>query len=128
MSSGIHQPRAAAARGADLSADAAGALAGLPRTAAACCGKALCGDFGSDTQQQFMSIGGISSLLLVVERLAARWDVAALVDAGVHADADIPDSNDGGWVGGYPWVAGGIREASHEWQSKQVLKETLKGI
>ena len=34
----------------------------LPISCAASNGNALCGDFGSDVQQQFMVIGGVSSL------------------------------------------------------------------
>eukprot|EP00665_Eupelagonemidae_sp_cell47_P014490 gene14490-biopygen8290 len=66
---------------------ALGALAKLPIISAACSGQALCGDFGGTAQLRFMEIGGVSSLIAAMERLATRWGVSALVDDAVHLDA-----------------------------------------
>eukprot|EP00665_Eupelagonemidae_sp_cell47_P016717 gene16717-biopygen13616 len=55
----------------------------------ACSGQALCGDFGSAAQQQFMVIGWVSSLVAVTERVATRWGVRVLVDAAVRADVEL---------------------------------------
>eukprot|EP00662_Eupelagonemidae_sp_cell21_P057648 gene57648-biopygen62653 len=52
--------------------------------ASVCHGPALCGDFGSDTSIRFMSIGGVSTFCVVVERLATHWQIRVLIDEGVH--------------------------------------------
>eukprot|EP00665_Eupelagonemidae_sp_cell47_P013746 gene13746-biopygen10844 len=64
-----------------------GTLAKLPVISAACSGQALCGDFGGTGQLRFMEIGGMSSLIAAMERLATRWGVSALVDDAVQQDA-----------------------------------------
>eukprot|EP01062_Namystynia_karyoxenos_P083968 TRINITY_DN9786_c0_g1_i1.p1 TRINITY_DN9786_c0_g1~~TRINITY_DN9786_c0_g1_i1.p1 ORF type:complete len:676 (+),score=137.06 TRINITY_DN9786_c0_g1_i1:73-2028(+) len=71
----------ALARPADPAADAA-------PTAAACSGRALCGDFGSVAAQRFMVIGGVSSFAVAAERAAAAWGIGALIDTAVHSDAE----------------------------------------
>eukprot|EP01062_Namystynia_karyoxenos_P011229 TRINITY_DN14011_c0_g3_i1.p1 TRINITY_DN14011_c0_g3~~TRINITY_DN14011_c0_g3_i1.p1 ORF type:complete len:647 (+),score=123.12 TRINITY_DN14011_c0_g3_i1:70-2010(+) len=65
--------------------DAAEALP-LQLTAAAVSGQMLCGDFGSASIVRFMIIGGVHSLLRVLERVAANWNVHVLVDSTIHAD------------------------------------------
>eukprot|EP00665_Eupelagonemidae_sp_cell47_P001214 gene1214-biopygen34 len=59
----------------------AGPLARLPVTTACCAGRSLCGDFGSESTQQWM----VHSLSGVTERLAARWGVGVLIDSVVQA-------------------------------------------
>eukprot|EP01062_Namystynia_karyoxenos_P084188 TRINITY_DN9850_c0_g1_i2.p1 TRINITY_DN9850_c0_g1~~TRINITY_DN9850_c0_g1_i2.p1 ORF type:complete len:548 (+),score=103.57 TRINITY_DN9850_c0_g1_i2:462-2105(+) len=63
--------------------------AGLCHTAAVCHGRALCGDFGSAAAQRFMVIGGVSAFVVAEERAAAAWRVGVLIDAAVHADAEM---------------------------------------
>eukprot|EP01062_Namystynia_karyoxenos_P060260 TRINITY_DN5179_c1_g2_i1.p1 TRINITY_DN5179_c1_g2~~TRINITY_DN5179_c1_g2_i1.p1 ORF type:complete len:657 (+),score=157.70 TRINITY_DN5179_c1_g2_i1:71-2041(+) len=58
-------------------------------TVAVCTGRALCGDFGSDTAQRFMVIGGLSAFLPVLERAAAAWGLGTLIDSGVQEDAQL---------------------------------------
>eukprot|EP01062_Namystynia_karyoxenos_P020607 TRINITY_DN177_c0_g4_i1.p1 TRINITY_DN177_c0_g4~~TRINITY_DN177_c0_g4_i1.p1 ORF type:complete len:649 (+),score=118.80 TRINITY_DN177_c0_g4_i1:92-2038(+) len=58
------------------------------RTAAACSGQALCGDFGSSAAQRFMVVGGVSSLLAAAERAAAAWGSAVLVDDLIREDCE----------------------------------------
>eukprot|EP00662_Eupelagonemidae_sp_cell21_P057304 gene57304-biopygen88564 len=62
-------------------------LAALPMSAACSNGRARCGDYGCDTQQRFMSVGGVSSMVAVEDRLAARWRSGVLIDDSTHADA-----------------------------------------
>eukprot|EP00662_Eupelagonemidae_sp_cell21_P057059 gene57059-biopygen46309 len=57
-------------------------------TAGVCVGKLFCGSFGSEVSLRFMCIGGASSLLLVLERLAARWRVPLLADAPTAGTRD----------------------------------------
>eukprot|EP01062_Namystynia_karyoxenos_P058456 TRINITY_DN4999_c1_g4_i1.p1 TRINITY_DN4999_c1_g4~~TRINITY_DN4999_c1_g4_i1.p1 ORF type:complete len:676 (+),score=131.80 TRINITY_DN4999_c1_g4_i1:79-2028(+) len=66
----------------------AGELGARRITTAVCCGKALCGDFGSAAAQRFMIIGAVGAFLPALERAAAAWSVRALVDAAVAADAE----------------------------------------
>eukprot|EP01062_Namystynia_karyoxenos_P051987 TRINITY_DN4120_c0_g1_i1.p1 TRINITY_DN4120_c0_g1~~TRINITY_DN4120_c0_g1_i1.p1 ORF type:complete len:748 (+),score=96.08 TRINITY_DN4120_c0_g1_i1:94-2244(+) len=61
-------------------------LDALRVTAAVCTGDALCGDFGSNMVQRFMIIGTVNAMVHVVERAAAGWDAAVLIDDDVHAD------------------------------------------
>eukprot|EP01062_Namystynia_karyoxenos_P049666 TRINITY_DN3810_c1_g1_i1.p1 TRINITY_DN3810_c1_g1~~TRINITY_DN3810_c1_g1_i1.p1 ORF type:complete len:776 (+),score=162.12 TRINITY_DN3810_c1_g1_i1:92-2329(+) len=56
------------------------------RTVAVCSGLAVCGDFGSASAQRFMVIGGLSSALGMMDRLAARWEVPLLTDGLVQDD------------------------------------------
>eukprot|EP01062_Namystynia_karyoxenos_P003920 TRINITY_DN11380_c0_g1_i1.p1 TRINITY_DN11380_c0_g1~~TRINITY_DN11380_c0_g1_i1.p1 ORF type:complete len:721 (+),score=159.73 TRINITY_DN11380_c0_g1_i1:85-2247(+) len=79
------RPRDASLRSAE---EAAGESA-LQLTAAVCSGLAMCGDFGSATAQRFMVVGGVRSLIAVVERVAAGWGAAALIDGDVVKDADM---------------------------------------
>ena len=65
-----------------------GALTQLLIDCAACCGEALCGDFGSAAQQRYMHLGGVSPLVAAVERVALQWKIPVLVDARVHADVE----------------------------------------
>eukprot|EP01062_Namystynia_karyoxenos_P065038 TRINITY_DN582_c1_g3_i1.p1 TRINITY_DN582_c1_g3~~TRINITY_DN582_c1_g3_i1.p1 ORF type:complete len:740 (+),score=168.64 TRINITY_DN582_c1_g3_i1:179-2398(+) len=65
--------------------DAQEALVGA-RTVAVCSGSAVCGDFGSASAQRFMAIGGLSSTLGMMDRLAARWGVPLLTDGLVQDD------------------------------------------
>eukprot|EP00665_Eupelagonemidae_sp_cell47_P013704 gene13704-biopygen11674 len=64
-------------------------LAALRASSAAASAGALCGDFGSAQQQRYMIIGGVSSLVAVLERVATRWGAALLVDAAVRMDAEM---------------------------------------
>eukprot|EP00665_Eupelagonemidae_sp_cell47_P013623 gene13623-biopygen13395 len=57
----------------------------LPISAAVCCGSAVCGDFGSRDQQRFMSIGGVSSFVVVIERVATRGKEGGPVYQAVSA-------------------------------------------
>eukprot|EP01062_Namystynia_karyoxenos_P071182 TRINITY_DN665_c3_g2_i2.p1 TRINITY_DN665_c3_g2~~TRINITY_DN665_c3_g2_i2.p1 ORF type:complete len:737 (+),score=180.69 TRINITY_DN665_c3_g2_i2:104-2212(+) len=59
-----------------------------PVTVAVCSGKALCGDFGSATAQRFMVLGPLSSFAPAVERAAAAWGVAVLIDPVVQLDIE----------------------------------------
>eukprot|EP00665_Eupelagonemidae_sp_cell47_P010759 gene10759-biopygen1289 len=65
-----------------------GGLARVLITYSACSAQALCGDFGCSSQMRFMAIGGLSSLVAVVERFATRREIPGLVDAAVHADVE----------------------------------------
>ena len=65
-----------------------GRLAELAINCAACCGEAVCGDFGSAAQQRYMHLGGVSPLVVAVERVALQWEARVLVDTRVHADVD----------------------------------------
>eukprot|EP00756_Hemistasia_phaeocysticola_P035717 Hpha_TRINITY_DN16601_c1_g4::TRINITY_DN16601_c1_g4_i1::g.180356::m.180356 len=47
-------------------------------------GQAVCGDYGSIMNMRFMILGAISSSLHVFERLAARWNIPALVDGPTY--------------------------------------------
>ena len=67
---------------------ACGALTQLLIDCAACCGEALCGDFGSAAQQRYMHLGGVSALVAAVERVALQWKILVLVDARVRADVE----------------------------------------
>eukprot|EP00665_Eupelagonemidae_sp_cell47_P015864 gene15864-biopygen9284 len=71
-----------------LMGDVFGSLARLLSTYSACSARALCGDFGSSSQMRFMAVGGLSSLIAVVERFATRRELPGLVDAAVHADVE----------------------------------------
>eukprot|EP01065_Artemidia_motanka_P032835 TRINITY_DN39813_c0_g1_i1.p1 TRINITY_DN39813_c0_g1~~TRINITY_DN39813_c0_g1_i1.p1 ORF type:complete len:695 (+),score=190.98 TRINITY_DN39813_c0_g1_i1:76-2085(+) len=57
-------------------------------TAAVCSGSCKCGDFGSASAQRFMVVGPCFSMLCVVERLSARWEVPVLVDGTVEQDVN----------------------------------------
>eukprot|EP01062_Namystynia_karyoxenos_P059727 TRINITY_DN51146_c0_g1_i1.p1 TRINITY_DN51146_c0_g1~~TRINITY_DN51146_c0_g1_i1.p1 ORF type:complete len:752 (+),score=193.17 TRINITY_DN51146_c0_g1_i1:62-2257(+) len=72
----------------DDDAGAAG-LGALPVTSAVCTGVAVCGDFGSDAARRFMVLGGVSSFMVVAERIAAGWDVDVLTDSEVQSDAQM---------------------------------------
>eukprot|EP00660_Eupelagonema_oceanica_P017455 gene17455-23534_t len=61
-------------------------MAALPRHTAACHGQAVCGDFGTDTVQCFLTVGGVGPLTTVVERLATQRGADAFVDARVNED------------------------------------------
>eukprot|EP01062_Namystynia_karyoxenos_P071400 TRINITY_DN6687_c0_g1_i1.p1 TRINITY_DN6687_c0_g1~~TRINITY_DN6687_c0_g1_i1.p1 ORF type:complete len:648 (+),score=165.50 TRINITY_DN6687_c0_g1_i1:83-2026(+) len=63
-------------------------LGPLQSTAAVCCGKALCGSYGTATAQRFMILGGVSSFAVAAERAAAAWGIAALISTVVHFDAE----------------------------------------
>eukprot|EP00665_Eupelagonemidae_sp_cell47_P012727 gene12727-biopygen2231 len=63
-------------------------LAELRLSCAVCNDKALCGDFGSETQQRYMIIGGVSSLVTAVERVAVQAKVPILIDDQVHANVE----------------------------------------
>eukprot|EP01062_Namystynia_karyoxenos_P058450 TRINITY_DN4999_c0_g1_i1.p1 TRINITY_DN4999_c0_g1~~TRINITY_DN4999_c0_g1_i1.p1 ORF type:complete len:668 (+),score=106.91 TRINITY_DN4999_c0_g1_i1:77-2005(+) len=63
-------------------------LAALPTTAAACSGRALCGDFGGAAAQRFMVVGGVGALLPAAERAAAVWGCGLLCDQLVREDTD----------------------------------------
>eukprot|EP00662_Eupelagonemidae_sp_cell21_P058313 gene58313-biopygen71800 len=76
-----HTARSTRAGGAD-------GLDALNASSAACSGAGLCGDYGSASVQRFMVVGGISSLVLAVERVAAERELPLLVDAAVWADAE----------------------------------------
>eukprot|EP01065_Artemidia_motanka_P033259 TRINITY_DN4022_c2_g1_i1.p1 TRINITY_DN4022_c2_g1~~TRINITY_DN4022_c2_g1_i1.p1 ORF type:complete len:601 (+),score=186.03 TRINITY_DN4022_c2_g1_i1:82-1884(+) len=56
-------------------------------TAAVVSGSGLCGDFGSSLLQSFMVIGPISSLLMVIDRLAGRWGGQVLLNGRAQQDA-----------------------------------------
>eukprot|EP01062_Namystynia_karyoxenos_P058454 TRINITY_DN4999_c1_g2_i1.p1 TRINITY_DN4999_c1_g2~~TRINITY_DN4999_c1_g2_i1.p1 ORF type:complete len:743 (+),score=143.18 TRINITY_DN4999_c1_g2_i1:74-2230(+) len=60
----------------------------LKRTTAVSSGKALCGDFGSALLQRFMVVGPVSAQLPPMERLAAAWGLAVLVDDLVREDSE----------------------------------------
>eukprot|EP00662_Eupelagonemidae_sp_cell21_P057523 gene57523-biopygen20794 len=59
-------------------------ISGLTMAAACCAGRALCGDFGSNTARRFMVLGGVGSLLLVAERLATGWGGGIVLDDVVY--------------------------------------------
>eukprot|EP01062_Namystynia_karyoxenos_P046173 TRINITY_DN3448_c0_g2_i1.p1 TRINITY_DN3448_c0_g2~~TRINITY_DN3448_c0_g2_i1.p1 ORF type:complete len:768 (+),score=143.87 TRINITY_DN3448_c0_g2_i1:93-2396(+) len=61
----------------------------LPRTSSICTGLAVCGDFGSAVAQRFMIFGGVSPFSAVLERIAAGWGCAVLVEGNVHSDAKM---------------------------------------
>eukprot|EP00756_Hemistasia_phaeocysticola_P063622 Hpha_TRINITY_DN709_c0_g1::TRINITY_DN709_c0_g1_i1::g.28999::m.28999 len=50
-------------------------------------GMAVCGDYGSYASLRFMVLGGLSSLLYPLERVAAGWRTKVLVNGEAHASA-----------------------------------------
>eukprot|EP00660_Eupelagonema_oceanica_P011587 gene11587-8250_t len=50
---------------------------------AGCCGEAVCGNFGTDSLRSYMLIGQISSVVMVLERLATGWSSTHGVPVGV---------------------------------------------
>eukprot|EP01065_Artemidia_motanka_P048446 TRINITY_DN7796_c0_g3_i3.p2 TRINITY_DN7796_c0_g3~~TRINITY_DN7796_c0_g3_i3.p2 ORF type:complete len:245 (+),score=28.25 TRINITY_DN7796_c0_g3_i3:76-735(+) len=61
---------------------------GAHRTAAACSGGVLCGDFGTPDLRRFMVLGALLNTLINFERVSAQLG-SVLVDECVGADADV---------------------------------------
>eukprot|EP01065_Artemidia_motanka_P014828 TRINITY_DN1865_c3_g2_i1.p1 TRINITY_DN1865_c3_g2~~TRINITY_DN1865_c3_g2_i1.p1 ORF type:complete len:630 (+),score=81.57 TRINITY_DN1865_c3_g2_i1:174-1892(+) len=58
------------------------------RTACACGGSAVCGDFGTAEMRRFMLLGSAVNTLLCLERVAAQMEMV-LVDEVIGADPDV---------------------------------------
>eukprot|EP01065_Artemidia_motanka_P049480 TRINITY_DN8213_c0_g2_i3.p1 TRINITY_DN8213_c0_g2~~TRINITY_DN8213_c0_g2_i3.p1 ORF type:complete len:627 (+),score=154.56 TRINITY_DN8213_c0_g2_i3:87-1967(+) len=65
------------------------AAAGSMRTNALVSGNAVCGNFGSLTIQRFMVVGHLPSLLLVMDRLAAKWGLRVCVNHCAYLDTNL---------------------------------------
>eukprot|EP01065_Artemidia_motanka_P052395 TRINITY_DN9454_c0_g2_i1.p1 TRINITY_DN9454_c0_g2~~TRINITY_DN9454_c0_g2_i1.p1 ORF type:complete len:629 (+),score=121.84 TRINITY_DN9454_c0_g2_i1:70-1956(+) len=61
------------------------------RSACACSGSVLCGNFGTTDVRRYMLLGSMYSTMQCLERVAAQLDMA-LVDENVGADADVGSS------------------------------------
>eukprot|EP00756_Hemistasia_phaeocysticola_P035319 Hpha_TRINITY_DN16575_c5_g2::TRINITY_DN16575_c5_g2_i2::g.135814::m.135814 len=48
-------------------------------------GPAVCGSFGCATTMRFMVLGGVSSSLHPLERIAAQWRIKVLTDSEAHS-------------------------------------------
>eukprot|EP00756_Hemistasia_phaeocysticola_P001934 Hpha_TRINITY_DN11336_c0_g1::TRINITY_DN11336_c0_g1_i1::g.62977::m.62977 len=58
-------------------------------TGAVVTGQAVCGDFGSHDMIRFMVLGAVSKSFYTVERVAAAWKTAVLIDNEAHGTASF---------------------------------------